>query len=201
MAAMDYEEAVLNFLTDEQNIEFVWEIGERFQKVKERLHLKFWYGLYNKLDQELQNRSVSWKVLSRKEPELLGQWGGLSLNPEPDPNHLHLRFGIEQENLRLFTSVSWNAEIKTELQIPAVIDLRKVLEEKRFRSSPWQLGWKWTDIYPQSRNFCLRMAQDQVIFVEDVAQLLLGDFDEFASKVEEANAVIAEAVQCNQPYP
>jgi hypothetical protein len=64
MDMADYNCEVVKFLAQPANIEYVFDIGERLEQVKNYLHLKFWHMVQKILDARITDpgRERNWDV-------------------------------------------------------------------------------------------------------------------------------------------
>ena len=55
MANRSYDKAAVEFFAQAENIEYVFEIVDRFEDVKNFLHQKFWDTLAQKLEEQIKD--------------------------------------------------------------------------------------------------------------------------------------------------
>ena len=200
---MDYEKAVVDFLSAKENISLVWDVNEYFQRVKEKLHVDFWRCVIKSLPENIEPFISRWRLAFQAD-EFLKQWGGIKLQPTEDSTRNPLIFGLQQEwnsgSYWLFISTQWKTKIDLEvernrlLQNDDVLKLKSKLGEFQLKTHEmdWALGWKWIDCRPQSRDFCVRVATDTDAVVSEVVATFWTFFEDYREDVEGVNEVIRE---------
>ena len=122
---MNYEDAVLDFLSKEENLLIALEVSERIEQLKIRLQEEFWITFRSALQDTLtQSRwSNEWEV--RMIGALLQDHAKCDLVPRSvRQGQRHLRLALQQEPRRsdyhLYYGVCWNKALTTELNIKEV---------------------------------------------------------------------------------
>lgn len=200
---MDYEQEVIDFLSQKENLPFVLDVAEKVEPVKEKLLLDFWNGLEAKFNAKLTEQALTdrWKV--KRDHDIPSDWGGISLIPVEEPSIIYLHPGLEQwaGSLRLFYGMHWSKENKDPITFPDVRTLKLCLRNDRFKGSDWWIGYKLTDIYTRNKGFLIRISRNLDSVVDNVADISFDLIGKYVALVERANLGIRNAAQNGESYP
>jgi len=196
---MNYEDAVLDFLSKEENLLIALEVSERIEQVKIRLHKEFWITFRSALQDTLtQSRwSNEWEVRMIGAP--LKDYAKCVLVPQSvRQGQRYLRLALPQgtrsSDYRLHYGVLWNKALGTELNIKEVDVLADKLRKEGFRSDSWWIGYKYLNYYPPRKEFLLRMAASKDEFIQEMIELLWALFEGKYPLIEGANAALGDFV-------
>ena len=202
-SADEYDRAVVEFLATPANIEYVFEIGERFNKVKDFLHLKFWRTVYTMTQNQIMG---GWQVRIDSDTELLTKtYPYLALQPPPPSADWYLLLCLAQasSNHDLCAGIIWNKGIPTGQgpqtfanHLPAMRTLRTCAQEYSDHADTYWLSRKGFDrgIRLREKQTCIGLARNndlETILVAD----LMGLFQSTHHLIETANTAIAAAIQ------
>ncbi len=196
MVQKDFDTAVLDFLSEKENLRVALEIAERIEEVKRKLDLDFWIALRDFLDSALTSSTGlnGWVVELDKEilNNPVTNCAGISLAPKAQKDQAtYLYPRMEVESWHIFFGTKWKREIKEQISLEEVVDLRKGLENSNFKQSAWWLGWKWTDYYLRNNDFLLRAASEKQGLAQEAGNILWSLFVEFLPGIEKANKALA----------
>ena len=198
---MNYEDAVLDFLSKEENLLIALEVSERIEQLKIRLHEEFWFTFRSALQDTLtQSRwSNEWEVRMTVREALLKDYASCLLVPRSiQRDQRYLRFGLQQgtrsQDYPLSYGIVWNKALGTELNIKEVDVLADKLRKEGFRSDSWWIGYKYLNYYPPRKEFLLRMAANRDEFIQEMIELLRALFEGKYPLIEGANAALGDFV-------
>jgi len=124
---MNYEEAVLDFLSKEENLPIALEVSDRIEQLKIRLHEEFWFTFRNALQDALakSQRANDWQVRMTDRDGLLKDYAKCWLVPRSfRQGQRYLRLALEQGarslDYPLYYGVHWNRALKTELNVEEI---------------------------------------------------------------------------------
>jgi len=78
---MDYDTALIDFLSQEENLPFILELSEKVVQVKDKLHLKFWEKIETQLRKRLKESSFKTDWRLKLDKNLFSSWSGIYLSP------------------------------------------------------------------------------------------------------------------------
>ena len=193
---MDYDKEVINFLSKKENISTVWDIYDYFKRVNEKIHMDFWISVTKSLKIKLQPYAHIWRMDFQPD-KCLEQYGGLVLRPVSETQKNSLRFGLDQEtragSLQLYISIHCNrgADMTQVIENEILQDLMKKFKEAGFEiSKPASGFWKWVDYRPQTRDFCVRIANNIDAVTLDVVNQFWHVFEDHREQFETLNEAL-----------
>ena len=171
---MDYEQAVVEFISDTANIKLALEVSEHMERVKNSLHLKFWKAVCGKIDNILNK--TGYKLSKYKKGDLLGQWDGYEVTALEHPivqksQNCEIAYFVKQENNRVYFCIESSHEVVDWPKINEAEPLLKKLQELTLRASKWSPGWRWTDIRLREKDTLISIANDDSMSETAVLQL------------------------------
>jgi hypothetical protein len=189
---MKEQQAVLDFFSQAENLPLGLAVAEQMDTLREQMNTQFWHAFHARLDGLINEHMLPWQVTATEDRNATGSLVGLycSLRPEQD---FYLRPMMEQQflggNWRIYFGLMWSAAPSPEqLALPAVISLKKTLQQAGFKNNESHLAWQWTTMHPRRKDFLLRYAHQPEILlaeVEAVFKALLVDNREVIERANE----------------
>jgi len=201
MANRSYDKEAVEFLAQAENIEYVFEIVDRFEDVKNFLLQKFWNTLAHKLEEQIRG-SYGWEV-ELHDP--LKQNGGLWVWPPTGRDAVYL-YPIIEQAWRISYGIHWDDDARVDVpkqaevveRIPAVAQLRQWLTQNGFRhQDQWWLGLQRAEIQPMERSSIIIIARDDRL-EDGLAAAFMQLFVNTHELLTQANQDIARAAQQGQ---
>jgi hypothetical protein len=192
---MNYDDEVVAFLAEKENLPLALEVADRIESVKDMIQREFWVCLRDLLNKELEKSGYSnWQIDLTDEKELCKNYAQCCIRPKNGATtSLQLRVAVEQEYgygvYQLYYGIQWNEEVDTLIQQPLVQKLLKDLESKQFKTElpSWFLGWKYMDYYPRRKDFLLKMAADKTAIVNAVSKDVWSLFKDHVDLITDVN--------------
>jgi len=197
---MDYEAAVIDFLSQEENLPFILELSEKVGQVKDKLHQKFWKKVETKLKERLNESSlkIDWRLIL--DDDIFSSWKGISLSPITKSKYLYVYPKLEQwsGDLRLFYGIHWSQQIETSITIQLINDFLQVLKDTGYiiGKSSWWPAYQLTDIRPKSNDFLLRISKNIDSHVNNIIDIFWEFFSDNAEMMKNINQAIASNERC-----
>jgi hypothetical protein len=186
---MNDEQVALNFFTQPENLSLTLTLAEKIDELRRDLNNRFWLQLRDHLD----NQYTNWQPQLTEHRDAENQITGVHLQPKIEQN-LFLRPMLEQQlmgnTLRIYFGVMWSNEPAADkTQLPAVIALRDALQHAGFKTNTSFLGWQWTNLHPQRKDFLLRLAKQPQGLIDETAALF-GTLLTHDAMLQTANAAL-----------
>jgi hypothetical protein len=153
MDAPDYHRSVVEFLAQPENIEYVFDIAERFEQIKDCLHLKFWRTVHSMLYDRIIGQGRHWSIDSNDyQAQDCRVETCVALYPRPlgEARVLGLSLQQQKNGIALYGGICWSHALPVDQDpyafahsIPQVATLRTRLEESGYLDcTTWWLGAK-----------------------------------------------------------
>jgi hypothetical protein len=163
---------IIQFLAEPTNFSFILELEDHIPTVKHYLRAFFWEYVINKLKQLFEENSLKlspegWKI--HKDDDMDQIWSGINIKPTCE-NSMCLYPAIEQTNdrLRIIYGLYWHkgqTNISDVSQVEkAYFSLSTNMQKDGYTISanaPYWFSKRKTDIYPDSKNFLLQIAEQK----------------------------------------
>jgi hypothetical protein len=194
---MDYQSAVIDFLSKKENFEFALDISNNIEKVKCKLHLGFLKKIKECLDEKLtkSDKKDQWEIIFN-EDIIMNKWEQVfSLRPILE-QPLYLQLGIQQqEDFNFVYGICWNKNVNSEIyQKTTIIKLTELfnyLKKKNYETTNWWVG-KIRALKYQSKDYYLKKVVESgnnlVENAEEIANELWKLFEEKVKDIEEINS-------------
>ena len=195
---MDYDEQVVEFLSQKENLRLALEVVEHIEDVKRKLRGGFWESLKTLLVAGLAKLAGGelWEVCSPDERESECMLWIPSKGIASDA--LVFGVGIGESNhggqTQLFYGIRSSKDVSgTPGALKTIKGLQEELDKKKCEfGAAWWPAWKWIDdLYPGDKWFLVRLAENRDALITDVANLVLGLFEESSGALAKANGVVA----------
>jgi hypothetical protein len=206
---MDYGSSLVDFLSKKENITYALEIADRIEKVKDKLLRDFWRGFKDKIGISLGEHELINKWALKFDEAILNNitkdWEGIFIKPSIDQEQF-VNFYVCQENQRLYVGMGWHKITPQNYVLDEVISLQNKLNKEGYDTKIYpneniNLGWRWTDYYIRRNDFLTRIATDNIIIIDEIADIYWAMIMDNIAYVGKANSAIKEAIQNGEQYP
>jgi len=192
---MDYEKAVVEFLSSKENLPFALEIAEKIESVKDKIQVEFWELVTKKLEEQMAGSpfAENWKVKSDKEESFLNNHVGVAIIPA-EAECISLTVKIKQVSsvCEIEKGIRWSSEFQDEITIDKLVKFKKEYELQGFKTTPWWLLHKGTGYKIRTDDFLIRLAHDLEGVTSQIADLVWEFFSENEEEIRHINKLIEE---------
>lgn len=195
---MKEEQAVLDFFARAENLSLGLSVAEQMDELRKQMNNRFWRELLARLNAQIHQHGLAWRVELTEDKNAANSLVGL-LCAASTVQPLYLRPMLEQQYLggvwRIYFGLMWSAAPSPEqLGLPAVKNLKALLQKAGFKSNENFLAWQWTTFHPRRRDFLIRYANHP--------EEILGEIEaDFKSLLTEHSASIEQANGALQSFP
>lgn len=197
---MNYDQAVIDFLTQPKNLATVFEIARRADQVKNHLVVQFWRDCRTQFASRLQAMDATgrWNVVLPPDEGLLGDWVSCRLTYRaPDRKALYLEVLLEAaqrtSNSRLYYGLHLSRSIQDARETDVLSELMSAVSKLGYvgeRSKTWplfiELGVRLRD-----DDFLVRYANEPTQLVTEICDPVLGFFERIREPLEAVNERLA----------
>jgi hypothetical protein len=192
---MSFEDAIIDYLAQPENLPIAIEVSEYIKKLKENLHRQFWQEFNNQMKQIILSSefSESWEFAPFPIRRLKKEYERCSIRPKnPDDKKtpaLQVMFchGYRSNYYQFYRGVSWNDDIK-EFEHPLLDKLKAQLIERDLVNDDWRwAGWNWYPYRAQGEKFMLKMYHEPEEMVAELRDDIWKLFIDFRPLLEEIN--------------
>jgi hypothetical protein len=174
---MSYEDKIIDFLAQPENLSVALEIADYVQKLREKTHRRFWPEFSEVVTDRLEGSEYAdhWVFERLPDNNWEKNWGICSLRPvlESRSNAPYLEVSMQQSAsnnyYRLLTGVHWSKEPTGETDLPTLEKLILQMDAMNMKQSskPWP-RWSWLPYRIRGEKFLLNYNQDPEAFVNEV---------------------------------
>ncbi len=191
--APNEEQAVLQFFSQEENLELALAVADAVDVTRQRMNNEFW----NRLAARLAATTPGWQVALTEDRNVEDSLVGLYLQPDVE-QALFLRPMMEQQIIggvpRIYFGLMWSATAEPQKKsLDPVAALCGALEQEGFKTSDNFLAWQWSPYYPRSKKFLMRLSTSGDKLLDEAAGLLRQLIETHGSALAAANAALREA--------
>ena len=194
---MKEQQAVLDFFSQAENLPLGLAVAEQMDTLREQMNTQFWQALQARLDSLIKEHTLPWQVTATEDRNAAGSLVGLYCSLRSGQKlgqELYLSPMMEQQHLgsdwRIYFGLMWSvAPTPKQLALPAVITLKKTLQQAGFKNNESHLAWQWTMMHPRRKDFLLRYSHQPEILlaeVQGVFKALLIDNREVINQANES---------------
>lgn len=196
---MKEQQAVLDFFAKTENLPLGLAVAEQMDLLREQMNTQFWQALHQRLDKLANEHTLLWQIVPIEDrnaaDSLVGLYCALRSGQE-----LCLRPVMEQQNMgggwRIYFGLMWSATPSPDqLALPAVVKLKKSLEQTGFKNNESHLGWQWTMMHPRQKDFLLRYAQQPESMLNEAQKFMETLLTDHRELIEQANAALKSVHQ------
>jgi len=188
---MDEEQALLEFFSKPENLPLGLSVAEKIDGILVQLNNRFWLDLLQRMNELIAQKSLPWLTSATEDKNTHDCVVGIHFTPKSD-HPLYLRPMMEQQYLgntwQIYFGLMWSTPpTLKQLEMPAVQELRKQLQNRGFKDNDNFLGWQWTKLYPRRSNFLLRLTKQPDTLLRETEGNLEILLTEFQAAIEQAN--------------
>ncbi|MDX8385937.1 MAG: hypothetical protein R8M11_05400 [Gallionella sp.] len=188
---MDEEQAVLDFFSQPENLSLGLSVAEKVDAIRVQLNNQFWLDLLQRMNASITQKSLPWLTSTTEDKNAHDCVVGIYFTPKSD-QQLYLRPMMEQQYLgntwQIYFGLMWSTPpTAQQLAIPAVQELRQLLQNRGFKDNDNFLAWQWTKLYPRRSDFLLRLTQQPDDVLQEAEDNLAILLTEFQTTFEQAN--------------
>jgi len=188
---MNEEQAVLDFFSQPENLPLGLSVAEKVDAIRVQLNNRFWLDLLQRINQSIAQKSLPWLPSITEDKNAHDCVVGIHLTPKTD-HHLYLRPMMEQQYLgntwQIYFGLMWSTSPTPEqLAIPAVQELKKLLQYRGFKDNDNFLAWQWTKLFPRRSAFLLRVSEQPDDLLHEAQDNLEIFLSEVQPQLEQAN--------------
>lgn len=175
---MAYEDKILDFLAQPENLGVAMQIAEYVQKLREKTHRGFWPMFNDAIKDRLDATDYGgqWIYVPQARDKWRTRWGEWSIRPaqKSHSNQRVMQAAMQQStieaNFRLLLGACWTSDPKKGVRSPAFDQLVERLKEMQLvqSNSKWP-GWNWLDYQIRSEKFILRASSEPYALVNEIA--------------------------------
>jgi hypothetical protein len=178
---MIYEQAVIDFLAQPENLPVALEIARRVEKTKDVLQIQFWHMFRDDIQRRLQEADLTenWKVLLTPDNALLNQYAYFHIRYElGEPKPLYLDVTVEagppKWNCLLTFGLRWSQNQPVAPNQPALTELVQVMTDSglALNSNQWWLMYVYMEHRLRDDTFLVRFASDPARTVEEIGSVV-----------------------------
>jgi len=189
---MNEEQAVLDFFAKEENLPLALSVAELVDRQRHQYNNRFWLALAERLRSQTQ----MWQVEITEDREVTERLVGIYLRPMQEQK-LFLCPMMEQQLMggvpRIYFGLMWSeAPPADKLNLKAVTALRDALQSKGYKNNERFLAWRWSSLYPTSKEMLLKFSSQADELLDEASSLLLLLIQDFESTINAANAALRD---------
>lgn len=189
---MNEEQAVLDFFSKEENLPLALSVAELTDKLRQQYNNRFWLALAERI----RSQAPNWNVEITEDREVSERIVGIYLRPMQE-QHLFLCPMLEQQIMggvpRIYFGLMWSeAPTADKASLDAVTSLRDALQSKGYKNNERFLAWRWSSLYPTSKEMLSRFASQTDGLLDEASSLLLPLLQDFESPIKAANAALRD---------
>lgn len=197
---MNYDDKVLDFLAQPENLHISFQVAEYVEKLKEKTHQDFWPMFIQVMSERLDasEHKDDWGFVSLP-PERWGKsWEVCHIRPSQYKHsnlpvlNISLQQGTPNNNFRLLTGICWTPEHPKEIASRSFDALVEQLREmnKTQSSEKWP-GWNWLPYGARGEQFVMKMYNEPEELMDELSNAY---WDFFISIRPYINDVMQESV-------
>lgn len=187
-----------------ENLELALTVEEALPAVKKELRGRFWSALFLRLEKGLKEAGSDEKWRIEEDPTdtilrgLEKPYAGLQAAMREDRDKNRVVVGIWQDRgtLALYHGVTCTGKKPTTI-MPEFEELRGRIEKTLGRTTPWQVGWEWTDnIVLNEKCTLVRLAsapEEPAALADQVSKKVLRILEDHGECIAAADAALARA--------
>lgn len=194
---MNEEQAVLEFFAKPENLPLGLSVAEQMDKLREQINNRFWQDLLTRLNALIKAHKLAWNFELTEDKNAADIIVGLHCSTAPG-QPLYLSPMVEQQYLggvwRIYFGLMWNAPPSPDqLGLPAVNNLKELLQKAGFKSNESFLAWQWTAFHPRRTDFLLHYAHRREQLLDNMEVVLKTLLIDHGTSIELANATLQAA--------
>ncbi|MDD3148191.1 MAG: hypothetical protein PHD82_12895 [Candidatus Riflebacteria bacterium] len=194
----NFEEAAVQYLSHPDCLRLALDIYELVPMVKEEILLRFWKKVASELKDTVCAKP-GWEIEPLVEIELreLKNLCGVKVCQKSleEIDFYRLYFKVQFEADEIFIGIGFNSKWEGKAAYPqSLTETVKALEARKWSTTENKCWWpalKVTEYKPLEKNTLLKFAADDSA-AESIAEILISIFNEFHSKIEQANQELAK---------
>jgi len=191
---MDYDEAVIEFLSQKENLRLGFEIAERVPEVKRQIEIRFWHMCFDKLTSELaaSKWAATWSVKIDDDNDLTKEEYGVNLVPSQpggdDQTFVYYLTNWTSTTLNLCVGIYLASEDRIDRRTePAIRELCETLSSMDYNGSKWSAARKEVASHGGANEFLLDLAERSEELAVESVDILWAMFEQTVIEVEKAN--------------
>lgn len=198
---MTYEDKVLDYIAQPENLPVALEVAEAVQQLREMIHKRFWPLFAHQVQVRLLGSEYAdrWKYVPFPEKRLKKEWEVsyfIPIRPKGTESPLlRVMFGQGGRggHYRLVTGVGWWAKKPPEPNHPALKDLKKELVSRNLTNAwDWWPGWKVLPYALGGGEFMVKFYHTPNELVDELAEEYWQLFLDLLSVIEPINQALME---------
>lgn len=193
MSTLNEEQAVLDFFAQEENLPLALSVAEQVDRQRQQFNNRFWLALAERIRSSTQD----WSVEITEDREVKERLVGIYLRPLQEQK-LFLCPMLEQQNMggtpRIYFGLMWSETPPADkTSLKAVTALSVALEREGYKNNERFLAWRWSALYPTSKEMLLKFSRQPEILLDEASGLLLPLINTFSAALDAANAALRDA--------
>lgn len=189
----DYNDEIIDFLCQEENLRTALEICSRMDDVKLKLHNEFWLSFDNALKTRLGDSPYAnrWEIAKNQPPKSTFTTSLYPLSPQSAEIGIGLSEEGRNQNYHLFYTIGFR---KTGTRKPEAAALRSKLRKLGFKKSvgPAYIMHKYLDYRTGKDGFLLRVAANPVDLAQEILEGLWIVFEQTSPEILDANMELSK---------
>lgn len=175
---MKYEDAIVEFLAQKDNLELALQVSEHLEAVKRQLHSRFWSRCRDLLQERLcqMGAGKSWTVRPDDDKDPMVNDDGIWVDPSHVEQAVHLTYGLVQwfsGEFSLYLKVTTSKGDGLMGHEGAELDeLRSVLADENCRKASYAIGWQYVRKYQSHNSFLLEAAEKAEVTARNAVDVL-----------------------------
>jgi len=194
---MEYDEAVIEFLSQKENLRLAMEVAERLEEVRRRLELRLWRTCHKLLADRLAGSewADTWRAAIDSDEELTRNEYGVGLEPRGASDDVPRVFPYltryHYGSLNFYLRVPRpDAKETTDVQAANLLGLEEALKQEGFRSTKKDLAWKSIRTYDSLNSFLLDLSERVDELALEAVEFLWATFEGSVALFDRANAAL-----------
>lgn len=198
---MDYEQSVVEFLAQSENLPTALEVARRVEQVKDHLQIRFWHMYRAEMERRLRTSdfAADWQTKLTADKNLLKAWARCSINYIPAAkSRLQLAVSIEagksQWGCSLYYGLRWSQWQQEIPQMPEVSHLLTVLKSHNAttKNSTWWLSYQDLDVGLRQDEHVTRFAAEPDAVIHDISEIMWTLFTQIREPLEAVNRRLSQ---------
>lgn len=197
---MTYEDKVLEYIAQPDNLPVALEVADAVQKLKDTVHRQFWPLFSTEVNQRVAHSEYAekWIYVPFPQKRIKKEYEVSYLKPNQPQGTggpvLTVMFGQggHDNHYRLLSGVNWGRKLPPPNH-PALKDFKKELASRKLTNSwDWWIGWKYLQYSLEGGEFLSKYYQAPNKAVEELADEYWNLFLDLHPLVESINQALAE---------
>ncbi|MBI1293575.1 hypothetical protein GC175_01285 [bacterium] len=178
---MDYEQSVVEFLAQPENLPTALEVARRVEKVRDHLQIRFWHMYRDEMERRQRSSDVAsdWRIALTADKDLLKAWARCSIDYiSVTKGVLHLAVAVEaskqQWGCPLIYGLRWSQWQQEIPSLPEVTNLRQALKLNNTlaKNSTWWLNYQDSDVGLRRDPFLTRFAAEPNVVIHELSEIV-----------------------------